>query len=380
MTLDEDDSRIAADQLRNISSWKNQGPVAEYETQFARWSGLQFAFAFASGREALSACISALGLLPGDEVILPGYTCVVVPNAFHYAGIKTVYSDIELDTYGLDGSKIEEKITPNTRAVLLHHMYGLVSRDYEQILALAKRRHLKVIEDCAQATGSEYKGLKSGCRGDVAFYSSEQSKILNTIQGGMAGTGDANIAQRINDLRDQMSDPNPDWVKMLLQCVILNYHRFKHPQRWITGPLARFRYGRKEMVSTTPEEEKGVRPSYYGRKMASPVAVLGLNQLKKIDRYNEIRRQQAKRWDEWCESRKYKKPVVLKDSVPVYLRYPVLVEPDKKRNTAWATKELGVEVGVWFIGHIHPTDRSVTNCPNADRAVQQCINLPTLGA
>lgn len=149
------------------------------------------------GRVALSACIYALDLQPDGEVILPGYTCVVVPNAFSYAGVKTVYSDIELDTYGLDVSQIENKITNKTKAILIQHLYGLVCRDYEAIIDLATHHGLKVIEDCAHCTGAEYKGKKVGNLGDVAFYSSEQSKVFNTIQGGVAVTNNDLLAQRL---------------------------------------------------------------------------------------------------------------------------------------------------------------------------------------
>ena len=84
------------------------------KVMFAKWNGSKYAFAFMGGRVALSSCIYALDLQPGDEVILPGYTCVVVPNAFQFADIKTKFCDIELDTYGLDASLIEEKIgSPN---------------------------------------------------------------------------------------------------------------------------------------------------------------------------------------------------------------------------------------------------------------------------
>jgi dTDP-4-amino-4,6-dideoxygalactose transaminase len=143
VTLDHDDLLIAKSQLRNREGWFNPDIVKEYEDAFAIWNGSKHAFAFMGGRVALSACIYALNLKPGDEVILPGYTCVVVPNAFHFAGIKTVYSDIELDTYGLDASLIEEKITSKTKVILLHHLYGIVCRDYEQIIKIAKRHNFR---------------------------------------------------------------------------------------------------------------------------------------------------------------------------------------------------------------------------------------------
>ena len=109
MTLDEDDVLLARRFIRDHSQWNQFDITSTFEKEFARWNGSQHAFAFMGGRVALSACIHALDLMPGDEVILPGYTCVVVPNAFHFARIKTVFADIELDTYGLDAAQVEKK-------------------------------------------------------------------------------------------------------------------------------------------------------------------------------------------------------------------------------------------------------------------------------
>ena len=111
VTLDKDDVDIAREWISKSKHWYEPGLVDQYENEFARWNGSKYVFAFMGGRVALSACIYALDLKPGDEAILPGYTCVVVPNAFNYSGIKIIYSDIELETYGLDASLIEEKIT-----------------------------------------------------------------------------------------------------------------------------------------------------------------------------------------------------------------------------------------------------------------------------
>ena len=378
MTLDEDDVDLAKEWLKNSKEWYNQEVVTKYEHKFAQWNGSKYAFAFMSGREALSACIYALGLKAEDEVILPGYTCVVVPNAFHFEGIKTVYADIELETYGLDINSVKSKITSKTCAILIQHLYGLVCRDYEALLDFARERGLRIIEDCAHSTGAEYKGVKVGNRGDVGFYSSEQSKVFNTIQGGMAVTNNKDIEQRLKEYYDKAPYPDEVWIDRQLHTLFFNYYTFKHPRRWILGDIAELRFGRKWIVSTTKEEEQGIKPSYYGRKMAAPIAVLGLNQLKKIDYYNEQRRKNARQWDKWCEDNGYNKPFVLDYSIPVFLRYPVLVEKEKKRDTRWALKDLNVQLGVWFVSNIHPVSRKIDGCINADKAVAQCVNLPTL--
>ena len=112
--------------------------------------------------------------------------------------------------------------------------------------------------------------------------------------------------------------------------------------------------------------------------MPAPIAALGLNQLNKINFYNECRRQAAKRWDLWCERNGYQKPLVVQDSVPVYLRYPVLVEPRKKQNPDWANNKLGVDIGGWFTGNIHTVHPLKEGYPEANKAVRQCINFPCL--
>lgn len=378
MTLDADDVQLAQQWLKEKAEWYRNDEIEQYHHAFASWNGSEYAFSFMGARVALSAAIYALGLEPDDEVILPGYTCVVVPNAFHFAGVKTVYSDIELDTYGLDASQIEDKITPKTKAILLHHLYGLVCRDYEATIEMARKHNLFVIEDCAQSTGAEYKDRKVGNWGDVAIYSSERSKIFNTIQGGIAATNNSQIAQKLREFHEQAPFPDPTQVDKLLHNVVIDYYRFKHPQQWLIGDIVSLCYRDKIITSTTQEEEQGVRPSYYGQKLPAPLAALGMNQLKKIDRYNESRRQTALKWDRWCDIAGYRKPVKVPDSTPTYLRYPVRVEAYKKKNRVWARKELGIEPGIWFKGNLHPTNIEINSCPNADDAVDKCINLPSI--
>lgn len=377
-TLDLDDVEIARSLLKNHSAWNDQSKVIEYETQFAQWNGSKFAFAFMSGRVALSACIYALALQRGDEVIIPGYTCVVVPNAFTYEGVKPIFVDIELDTYGIDVQQIQKVITKKTKAIMLHHLYGLVCRDYEAIVNLARKFNLKVIEDCAHATGAEYKGKKVGNLGDVAFYSSEQSKVFNTIQGGICVTSCNDLARRMSEFYGIAPLPDEGWIEKQLTTLILNYYCCKDPHRWWKADVAEVCYGSARIESTTREEEKGIKPLNYGYKMAPPIAEIGMNQIKKIDHYNELRRITARKWDQWCMENNYKKPLIVDGSNPVYLRYPIIVEEEKKQDLSWAYKDLGVIPGIWFVSNLHPIGVHLTECINANRAVECCINLPCL--
>lgn len=375
-TLDQDDVEIAQSWLRNRSCWSDRHVVAQYEGEFARWNGSRYAFAFASGRVALSACIDAMAFQPGDEVILPGYTCFPVPNALCYANLVPVYCDIELGTYGLDVSAVRRKITKRTRAIVLQHLYGLVSRDYDAILELALQCDLRVIEDCAHATGAEYRGVKAGTRGHVGFYSSHQSKIFNTSQGGIAVTNEPDIARRLQACYERAPETSPEQTEGLLRNVLLNYYELKHPQRWWRGDLVAALHGHERLKGASPGEERGVRPAHYGERMSAPIAALGLNQLGKIDAYNRRRRETAVKWDEWCDSHGYERPLVVEGSSPVYLRYPVLVEARRKQARRWAFEEMGINLGTWF--EAPPVGAAINDCTSAAVAYERCVNLPSI--
>lgn len=377
MTIDEDDVEIALNWLDRKDEWFSVEEINAYQDEFALWNGSTYAFSFLGGRIALSAIIYALNIQPGEEVILPGYTCVVVPNAFDFAGVKTIFSDIELETFGLDASKIEELISPQTKAILIQHLYGLVNRDYEVILDIAKRHSLFVIEDCAHSAGAEFNGRKVGNWGDVAFYSSERSKVYSTIKGGIATTNNQEIAIGLEKFQQDTPFPDLGLIEKQLYNVIIDFNTFKHHQRWWRGDLAKFKYWDKYLNSTTDDEIIGKKPPYYGLKMPAPIASLGRNQLRKIDHYNELRSISAQYWARWCDENGYKKPRILNGSNPIFLRYPVLVEESKKNNRIWALRSERVQLGVWFLGKKHPKDVDIANCPNSDFAVDHCINFPT---
>lgn len=375
-TLGRDDVWIASRWLSNRSSWQDSEMVKSFESDFAMWNGSDYAFSFMGGRVALSACIQALDLIPGDEVILPGYTCVVVANALKFAGIKAVFCDIELETYGLDLRQLERKISPNTRAIILQHSYGLVCRDYEAILDFANELGLKVIEDCAHSAGAEFKGIKVGNRGDVAFYSTNRSKVFTTVEGGIVTTNDKQLSSKIEKFYNQCSYPDEALIEKLLYNVFLDYYGYSHPMRSVTGEWIRQHLCGKYHYSISVNELSGICPSGYYAKMPAPLAALGSNQIRKINTFNDRRRKTALKWDSWCEKNKYTKPKVIKESRPVFLRYPVLVEPEKKADTSWVENELKIELGVWFTSNLHPSEFVVEGCEKANIAVKRCVNLP----
>jgi dTDP-4-amino-4,6-dideoxygalactose transaminase len=378
MTLDRDDVDVALEWLDAPHRWEDDEEARVFAEEFAAWNGSARAWAFMSGREALSACLTALDLEPGDQVLVPGYTCVAVDNAVRFAGLVPVYGDIELETYGLDAASVASRLGPRARALVLPHHYGLVSRDYLELLDLARRRGVRVVEDCAHATGATLGGRRVGTRGDVAFYSSEQSKVFNTTSGGLAVTDDPRLAARLDACHRSAGQADPETQTRAVCSVILNYYSLKHPCRDWTCDVVQARYGAWRLQTTTREEIRGERPPYYGRRMPAPVAAIGRNQLRKLDACNARRRAGAARWESWARETGRPRPTVIPESTPVFLRYPTRVEPARKRDLGWAASELGVPVGVWFRTHLHPSDRVVPDCPRATEAVETCINLPCL--
>jgi len=378
MTLDEDDLALAAALLADRREWTATAPVDAFERQFAAWNGSRAAFAFASGRIALRAAVDALGLQPGDEVVLPGYTCVVVPNALGAAGVRPVYADIELDTYGLDKDALRRALTPRTKAVLVHHLYGYVSRDLDAVLEIAKARGLRVIEDCAQAAGAIYQGRHVGNFGDVAIFSGDPSKPFDCVQGGLATANDDELIARLTAVRRVAPTQDEATIANRLANVSLNYALSKDPRRWWNGELVWLRRGDEYFVGIPDAETAGAPPRDAGCRMSAPLARLASNQLGKLDYYNGRRRANASRWDAWCDANRFARPLVLSESTPMCLRYPVLVTPEMKRDIRWAYRSLGVIPGTWFVTHRHPAPGSLPDVPNATRAVERCINFPTL--
>lgn len=378
MTLDLDDVGIARQCLANPESWTDEEPVIQFESAFADYCGIDEAVSFKSGRVALSAVLNALDIGDGDEVIVPGYTCVVVSNAIEFCGAVPVYCDIELDTYGADVAGLRDLVSDNTRAIVIQHLYGLVCRDYMEIIEFASEHGVAVIEDCAHALGARFRGLPVGLRGDAGFFSCEQSKVINSTYGGVAVSRRPEVASKLRQYQRDSPWPDAAEVSNALNSIAWNYYRFKHAQRWWRGDIARLRFGRNAFVATSRQEEAGEMPRGYRARMSPAIARVARNQLSKIDHYNEKRRSNARRWDTWCNLHGYSRPTVIDESLPVFLRYPILAEEELKQKPSQMSRRYGIQPGVWFTSNLHPSMRRVYGCPNADTAVEKCINLPCL--
>lgn len=176
--------------------------VRLFEANFARYCGAEYGVGVGSGTEALHLALLACGVEPGDEVITVANTCVPTLSAVSFAGAIPVFVDIDEHTFTIDPARIEERITPRTKAILPVHLYGQCA-DIDPILEIANRYNLVVVEDCAQASGSLYKGQMAGTMGHAGAFSFYPSKNLGAFgDGGLVLTHDAEIAQTVVKLRN----------------------------------------------------------------------------------------------------------------------------------------------------------------------------------
>lgn len=198
--LGEEEKRAILEPLE--TGWLVQGPrVAEFERLFGQYAGTPHAIATTSATTALHMALLALGVGPGDEVIVPAFTWVATANVVEMCGAKPVFVDIALDTFNVDVAQLERAITPRTKVLMPVSLFGL-SADMQPIMELARKHGLKVVEDDACATGAWYHGHHAGTLADIGCFSFHPRKAITTGEGGMLITGDDTIAAYARSLRD----------------------------------------------------------------------------------------------------------------------------------------------------------------------------------
>ncbi|MDP7975826.1 MAG: DegT/DnrJ/EryC1/StrS family aminotransferase [TACK group archaeon] len=244
--IDEEDIRAVTEVLRSgkLSSLSNP-IVEEFEKAFAEYVGTKYAIAVNSGTAALHTALQAMGVGPGDEVVVPPYTFVSTATSVIHANAIPVFADVELSSYNLDADSFEKSITQRTKAVIPVHLFGRPA-EMDAIMEVARRHNVMVLEDAAQAHGATYKGKKVGTFGNAAIFSFYESKNMTTGEGGMIVTDDEKIAQRARLIRQH---GEPSWYYYV---------------------------------------ELG-----YNYRMPAMEAALGLSQLKKLDKFNSIRQSNA---------------------------------------------------------------------------------------
>jgi 8-amino-3,8-dideoxy-alpha-D-manno-octulosonate transaminase len=212
------------DVLESRTPFRFYGPktprkVAQFEEELARFMGTKYALAVTSGTAALHCALTALEVGPGDEVILPAWTWYSCYNATLLTGALPVFAEVD-ESFNLDPGDAEKKITSRTKAIMAVHLYGGPA-DMDRILAVARKRKVRVLEDAAQSVGAQYKGRRLGSLGDIGIYSFQTSKVITAGEGGAVVTSDPLLferAVRFHDLGELrpghatlLGKPGKDW-------------------------------------------------------------------------------------------------------------------------------------------------------------------------
>lgn len=199
-SLTEEEIQSALEPLRN--GWLVQGSkVKSFEEKWCEFTGAENALAVTSCTTGMHLALAALGVKPGDEVIVPAFTWISTANVVEHLGAKPVFCDIDIETFNMNVAAFEAAITSKTVGVMPVHLFGLAA-DMTPIQAIAKKHGLWVIEDAACGFGSKYNGQHVGTFGDAGAFSFHPRKAITTGEGGMVTTKDSDLADKIRRLRD----------------------------------------------------------------------------------------------------------------------------------------------------------------------------------
>jgi perosamine synthetase len=348
-TIDEDDIKAVVDVLR--SDWITTGPkVAEFEQAIADYVGAKYAVAVCNGTAALHTAMYAIGIGPGDEVIVPPMTFAATANCIVFQGGTPVFADVDPDTLLLDPAKVKGKITEKTKAIIGVDYAGQPC-DWDSLRDIAEKHGLRLVADGCHALGAEYRGREVGSLADMTVFSFHPVKHITTGEGGMITTDDAALVQHMRLFRNHG--------------INTDAHQREKQDSW-----------HYEM------EDLG-----YNYRITDFQCALGISQLQKLPKFLERRREIASLYDKAFDCFFGITPLVVrKDSLHAYHLYVVRVDGEilSIDRTIFFTKlrKNGIGVNVHYIPvHLHPFymkkfHTSPGLCPIAESAYEQIVSLP----
>ena len=309
-----------------------QGPkVAEFEKAFADYCGTKYAIATSSGTTALHTALLAHGIGEGDEVITSSFTFIASANSVLYTGAKPVFVDIEASSFNLDPKLIEAAITDRTKAIMPVHLFGM-SSNMTEIMAIAKKHNLIVLEDACQSHGAKFMNQKVGSFGSGAF-SLYPTKNMTSAEGGMITSDDESFNE---------------------ECRIIRQHGMR--RRYYHDDLG------------------------FNFRMTDVHAAIGVEQLKKLPEFNKARQINAAFYSEHLSG--VVVPPVSEGADHVYHQYTIRV-PESQRDAMVAyLKENGVGCGVYYPVPVHQQSYYTKNLgyqqslPESEKAAKEVLSLP----
>ena len=332
-SISEDLDRVTKEVLSSAAYIMGKN-VTEFEKEFAEYIGVKHAISVGNGTDALVIALKSLGIGHGDEVITSTFTYFASAECISAVGATPVFVDVEKDTFNLDPSKIEEKITDKTKAIIPVHIFGQ-SADMDEINEIAKKHNLYVIEDACQAVGGKYKGRKIGTLGDVACFSFFPTKNLGCAgDGGMIVTDNDEIAIIARALRTHGSGENGQKAYNLLNNIEEEIKTAEGANDTVYNPLKYYNY----LIG------------YNTRLDAIQAAILSVK-LKEIDSWNAKRREIVQLYNEALQNSDLVTPVARDYNDHVYHMY--ILQSENREEVLTKLKEAGIATGVYYPVPLH---------------------------
>jgi dTDP-4-amino-4,6-dideoxygalactose transaminase len=383
-------SNYNKNELFSIKKLINTGDeeiINDFEQKFSNIIGHGNSVSFSSGRMSFYALMQALGIKAGDEIVLLGHTCSVMPNAVWRMGGTPIFADIDPNTFGSSAFEIEKVITPKTKMIVIQHSFGIPC-NIEPIVKLAKSKGIFLLEDCAISVGSKVKGIQIGNFGHAALFSIDHSKPINAIIGGLIYT--KNNKELYNKLKEiqKDSDELPKKRQKALWEKFLFERKYYNPENYgksfLIDKINRYIY-REGDSYLTDDYTKTASSSYpYPAKLPPFLAKLGLLELERWEGEKRRRQELLKSFIELSTSsglRDFLPPPYFDQDLNIIPLRFVYTHPDadiirkkmsKFIDTSW----------FWFAKPIvackDPRDLGYVNgsCPTSEKVGKEIINWP----
>lgn len=308
--------------------------VKSFEREFSEYLGVKHSISVGNGTDALVIALQALGIGEGDEVITSTFTFFATAESISAVGATPVFVDAQKDTFNIDPSKIEEKITSKTKAIMPVHIFGQPC-NMDEINEIAKRHNLLVIEDACQAVGGQYKGKKVGTLADIAAFSFFPTKNLGAAgDGGMIVTNDDNLATICRALRTHGSGENGKKAYNLLNNIEEEVEEDKSTDNTVYNPLKYYNY----LIG------------YNSRLDEIQAAILRVK-LRELDNWNQQRREHVKYYKENLTDAEVIVPYETQDGTHVYHMY--VLQSEHREDLVSYLKDNGIATGIYYPVPLH---------------------------
>ncbi|MDD4351829.1 MAG: aminotransferase class I/II-fold pyridoxal phosphate-dependent enzyme [Candidatus Gracilibacteria bacterium] len=379
--VQKQDLKLARKTLLKFSKYKEGPAVKELEEIFKKDFRASGVWSFNSGRSALLVLLQALRISQGDEVAMQAFTCNAVSNPIFWASAKPIYVDID-ESFNLDPTDLEKKISHKTKAVIVQHTFG-VPAQIEKIKEICKQHNLLLIEDMAHALGSKYQGKLLGTFGDFAFFSFGRDKVISSVYGGMLISRVKQFDKQITKAYQEVKMPSLFWIKQqILHPLIMNL--ILPVYKLLIGKVLLVALQKVKILSMAVhrKERLGEKPSYFPARLPNALATLALSQYRRLEKFNEHRKQIAEIYSNSIQNSKFK-----------IQNCPTSAECNSFRFTighsgaheiirkAWDRNLL---IGDWYTKVLIPAGTNLRlmgyedgSCPRAEKAAQETLNLPT---